>query len=175
MVNKYWGSEYVDIIERVRAWNDLEKGTYGEKGPRGYRDFKWYDLTEAQIDAQINKAQDDFRNFFYCPVCGRKSLIKDAVVKRKVIDHSFKLDNAVMPGWMKFQASSDSLFIRVCPECATKNISDGVLGRAFEGNAIETNSKRTQAEANSGCLGMIAMIATMAAASVALLLKLFFI
>lgn len=162
MVNKYWDPKYCDLIERVSAWNALEEGYYDNHQLRGYNDYKWHDLTEAQIEAQITKAQKDFKKFFYCPRCGRKSIIEDAIIKRKVYNSSIKLDNALMPGWMKIQASSDSYYVRICPECAkvSDKISDVEFARAFDRNAIATNGERIHAEENSGCLAVVATLIT---------------
>lgn len=162
MVNKYWDPKYSDLIERVSAWNALEEGYYDNRQLRGYNDYKWHDLTEAQIEAQINKAQSDFKKYFYCPRCGRKSLIEEAVTKRKVLNSSLKLDNALMPGWMKIQASSESTYIRLCPDCANKGGITTVaeLTRAFDGNAIAIIGERKPAEENAGCLATMATLIT---------------
>lgn len=158
MDNKYW-----------RAENELEEGIYGIKRPTPHEIFKKPDLTEEQI----NKAQENFKKYFYCPVCGKKSLIEDAVIKRYILNKFFGLGNAAMPEWMKISASMESCYIRVCPQCEMKKFSDDVFVRAYDGNAIETRKGKIRAAENSGCMGMIAMIATMAAVSVALLIKLF--
>ena len=67
MDNKYWRSE-----------NELDDGIDGVKRPIPYEVRKQPQLTEAQI----NKEQADFTNDFYCPVCGKKTLIKGAVIRR---------------------------------------------------------------------------------------------
>lgn len=105
------------------------------------------------ISAEIEK-------YFYCPVCGKKSLIKDAVIKRYILNKSFGLDNAAMPGWMKISASTDSCYIRVCPQCETKTLSDAVFVRACDGNAIETRKGKIRAAKNSGCMVLMGAIIT---------------
>ena len=167
MVNKYWDPKYKDLINRVEAWNALEGGFYHNKQLRGYNNYKWYDLSEAQIEAQIEKAQADFKEYFYCPRCGRKSHIAEAIVKRKIISSSFKLDNAAMPGWMKIKASSESCYIRLCPECAEKtgNISLKEYIRAYDGNAIENRKGKIRAAENSGCMVIAGAIITIASAA----------
>lgn len=158
MINKYWDPKYSSLVEQVRAWNALEEGFYDDKNLRRYNDYKWMDLSETQMETQISKAQEDFKKYFYCPICRRKSLIKDAVVRRKMMDSSIKLDNALMPGWMKIKASAEYWFIRVCPDCAEKSISVEALCRAYDGNALETNTKKRQTAANSGCMGMLSTL-----------------
>lgn len=137
MDNKYWRSE-----------NELEEGIYGIKRPTPYEVFEQPDLTKEQT----NKAQEDFTKYFYCPVCGKKSLIQDAVIKRYILNKSFGLGNAAMPGWMKISASVDSCYIRVCTQCETKRLSDDALFRAYDGNAIETRKGKIRAAENSGCM-----------------------
>ena len=120
MINKYWDPKYDALIEQVHAWNALEGGYYEDLNLRAYKNYKWMDLSEAQMEEEIRRVQADLQKFFYCPICGRKSLLKDAVIKRKILNSSLKLDNAAMPGWMKINASSESCYMRLCPECAAK-------------------------------------------------------
>lgn len=150
MDNKYWRSE-----------NELEDGIDGITRPTPYKVLKQPVLTEAQI----NKAQEDFTNYFYCPVCGKKSLIKDAVIKRYILNKSIGLGNAAMPGWMKISASTDSCYIRVCPQCETKRLPNDVFVRAYEGNAIENRKGKIRAVENSGC--MVIMVSIVGFASLA--------
>lgn len=161
MINKYWDPKYSELIERIEAWNALEEGIYGNEDLRNYNSFKWYDLSEAQMEAQIEKAKADFDKYFYCPDCGRKFLIKDAVIKRKVINTSLKLDNAVMPGWMKIKASAESCRLRFCPECANKtyeNLTNREFCKAYDGNAFVGNIERKKVKENSSCLVTITAI-----------------
>lgn len=120
MINKYWNLEYAFLIGRVRAWSALEGGYYDNKSLRRYKDYKWHDLSEALINAEIGKAFTGFKTYFYCPDCGRKMLIKDAVVKRTLMDSSMKIGNAAMPGWMKIETSGNSCYMRFCGECVKK-------------------------------------------------------
>ena len=112
------------------------------------------------ISAEIEK-------YFYCPVCGKKSLIKDAVIKKYILNKSFGLDNAAMPGWMKISASTDSCYIRVCPQCETKTLSDDAFFKAYEGNAIENRKGKIRAAENSGsgCMVLVGTIITIASAA----------
>ena len=170
MANKYWGADYSDLIHRVRAWNDLENGTYDEKRRAiGKLDFEWYDFTEAQLEAKIDKVQEDFSKYFYCPICRRKTLLNDAVVRRKMMDSSIKLDPALMPGWWKIKASADYCYIRVCPSCSDKEISWEALSTAFDSNAIETRKGKIKAAnnsaANSGCMVLFAVATTLTSLS----------
>lgn len=163
MINKYWDPKYDALIEQVHAWNALEGGYYEDLNLRAYKNYKWMDLSEAQMEEEIRRVQADLQKFFYCPICGRKSLLKDAVIKRKILNSSLKLDNAAMPGWMKINASSESCYMRLCPECAAKGkIPDRALGTAYAGNAIVTNNSEIQANTSSGCMGVIAAVISMA-------------
>ncbi|WP_033147839.1 hypothetical protein [Prevotella sp. P6B1] len=168
MINKYWDPQYEELIRRVRTWNDLEKGCYDINKPKAYTDLAWYDLSETQIESMIEKTQADFKKYFYCPTCGRKFLITDAIVKSKTNNFSIKLDNATMPGWMNIQASSESISIRVCPKCARHldALSSINLIKAFDGNAIVLNNRKTKtSKGNTGCLGFIAAIFAVATAA----------
>lgn len=168
MVNKYWDPKYSELIGRVEAWNALEEGIYDNEDLRAYKSYKWHDLSEAQMEAQIEKAKADFEKYFYCPDCEKKSLIKDSVVKRKVMNTSFRLDNAAMPGWMKIQASTESCRLRFCPECANKTserLTDREFSRAYDGNAFVGFDKKGQTSANSGCMVIAAAIITVVSAA----------
>lgn len=150
MINKYWDPKYFDLIFRVREWNALEKGSYDNVQLRRYEDFMFHDLTEAQIESQINKALEDFKKYFYCPVCGRKSLIKDAVIKKET-SVSLKLKNAFMPGWWKIQTTSSSMYYRLCPECS-KRKGKISYDKVYAGNAIPTEIEIIKANKKSGGL-----------------------
>lgn len=63
----------IEIFYRVR----LEDGNYLNS------------IESDMVSAEIEK-------YFYCPVCGKKSLIKDAVIKRHILNKSFRLDNAAI-------------------------------------------------------------------------------
>ena len=163
-MNKYWDSKYLDLLDRVREWEALEQGSYGKKRINGYINDGWYSLSEAQIEAKINKVQNDIKKYFYCPRCGKKYLINEAIIKRKIIRHSFDLGNAIMPGWMKIKASADSMYIRLCPDCAKRNdISNEELYRAYFFNALAT--KKEIEKNNAGCLAAIAYFITVASAA----------
>lgn len=168
MINKYWDPKYSELIERVEAWNALEEGIYDNKDLRSYKSYKWHDLSEAQMEIQIEKAKADFEKYFYCPDCGRKTLKKDSVIKRKVMNASLKLDNAVMPGWMKIQASTESCRLRFCPECASKTydrLTDGEFSKAYDGNAFVGFDQKRQTSANSGCMVIAATIISVVSAA----------
>lgn len=128
MINKYWDPKYSFLIQRVEAWNALEGGYYDNKSLRFYKHYKWHDLSEAQIEAEIGEALTDFKTYFYCPDCGRKMHIKDAVVKRKLMNMSINIGNAAMPGWMKIKTSGSSCYMRFCGECVKKkdNLRDKI-------------------------------------------------
>lgn len=143
MDNKYWKSE-----------NELDEGIDGINGPRSYEVHKHSDLTEIQA----NKAQEDFTNYFYCPICGKESLLKEAVIRKLVLNRSFGFRNAAMPGWMKISASEESCYIRVCPQCETKRLPEDVFERSYVGNAIETRKGKIRAAENSGCMVFLATI-----------------
>ncbi len=162
MINKYWDTKYIDLIDRVRQWEALEEGSYDDKKIKGYIDDDWIYLSEAQIEAKINKALNDFKIYFYCPRCRKKHLINEAVIKRKISNLSVGLGNAIMPGWMKIKASSDIMYIRLCPDCANngKEISNEDVYRAYYFNALAT--KREIEKYNKGCLVTIAYIITVA-------------
>ena len=152
MDNKYWRSE-----------NELDDGIDGVTKPFPYEVRKQPVLTEAQI----SKERVDFTNYFYCPVCGKKSLIKDAVIKKYILDRSFGLGNAAMPGWMKISASTDYCYIRVCPQCEAKILPNDVIVRAYEGNAIENRKGKIRAAENSGsgCMVLVGTIITAVSAA----------
>ncbi len=147
MDNKYW-----------RAENELEEGFYGIKEPTPYEVSKQPDLAEAPI----SKTQEDFTKYFYCPICGKKALIKDAIIRRHVLNKSFGLGNAAMPGWMKISVSVDACYIRVCPQCENKGLSKDAFFRAYDGNAIENRKGKIRAAENSGCMVILASIAGIA-------------
>jgi len=140
MDNKYWRSE-----------NELGEGIDGIKGPTPYEVSNQPKLTGALT----NKVEEDFTKYFYCPVCGKKSLINDAVTRRFILNRSFGLDNALMPGWMKIKASTEACYIRVCPQCETKRLPDDAFFRAYDGNAIETRKGKIRAAENSGCIVLL--------------------
>ena len=146
-----------------RSENELDDGIDGVKRPIPYEVRKQPNLTEAQI----SKEQVDFTNFFYCPVCGKKSLIKDAVIKKYILDRSFGLGNAAMPGWMKISASTDYCYIRVCSDCEAKKLPNDAIFRAYEGNAIENRKGKIRAAENSGsgCMVLVGTIITVASAA----------
>ena len=152
MDNKYWRSE-----------NELDDGIDGVKRPIPYEVRKQPNLTEAQV----SKEQVDFTNYFSCPVCGKKSLIKDAVIKRHILNKSFRLDNAAMPGWMKISASTEYCYIRVCSDCEAKKLPNDAIFRAYEGNAIENRKGKIRAAENSGsgCMVLVGTIITVASAA----------
>lgn len=150
MDNKYWRSE-----------NELDDGMDGVKRPIPYGILKQPDLTEAQI----NKEQEDFTKYFYCPVCGKKSLIKDAVIKKYILNRSFGLGNAAIPGWMKISASTDSCYIRVCPDCEVKKLPNDAFIKAYEGNAIENRKGKIRAAEKSGCVVLVGSIITAVSAA----------
>ncbi len=112
------------------------------------------------ISAEIEK-------YFYCPVCGKKSLIKDAVIRKYMMSKSFRLDNAAMPGWMKINASADYCYIRVCPQCEMATFSNETLFRACEGNALEYRKGKIRAAENSGsgCMVLVGTIITVLSAA----------
>lgn len=120
MINKYWDPKYSDLIMRVQAWSALEGGYYDDKSLRRYKSYEWHNLSEEQMENDIREALTGLKTYFYCPDCGRKLHIEDAVVKRKLMNLSFKLDNALMPGWMKIQTSRNSFYMRFCGECAKR-------------------------------------------------------
>lgn len=109
----------------------------------------------------------DSENYFYCPVCGKKTLIKDAVIRKYTLNKSFGLDNAAMPGWMKISASVDYCYIRVCPQCEAKPLSDDAFVRASDGNAIENRKGKIRAAENSGsgCMVLVGTIITAVSAA----------
>ena len=84
-----------------------------------------------------------------------------------MLNSSLKLDNALMPGWMIIQASSESTYIRLCPDCANKGGITTVaeLTRAFDGNAIATKGEIKPAEENAGCLTTMATLITVSFAA----------
>lgn len=110
------------------------------------------------VSAEIEK-------YFYCPVCGKKSLIKDAVIKKHILNKSFRLDNAAMPGWMKISASAESCYIRVCPDCEAKKLPNDAFIKAYEGNAIENRKGKIRAAENSGCMVLVGTIITAVSAA----------
>lgn len=132
----------IEIFYKVR----LEDGNYLNS------------FESEMISAEIEK-------YFYCPVCGKKSLIKDAVIKRHILNKSFRLGNAAMPGWMKISASTESCYIRVCPQCEMKNLPNDAFVRACEGNAIENRKGKIRAAENSGCMVMVTTIITAVSAA----------
>jgi predicted RNA-binding Zn-ribbon protein involved in translation (DUF1610 family) len=148
MDNKYWRSE-----------NELDDGIDGVKRPIPNEVRKQFNLTETQI----KKEQLDFTNYFYCPVCGKITLIKDAVIRRYTLNKSLGLRNAAMPGWMKISASVDYCYIRVCPQCEAKPLSDDAFVRACDGNAIENRKGKIRAAENSGS-GCMVLVGTIIAA-----------
>lgn len=109
----------------------------------------------------------DSEKYFYCPFCGEKALIKDAVIKKYILSKSFGLDNAAMPGWMKISASTDSCYIRVCSQCEAKTLSNDVLVRACNGNAIENRKGKIRAIENSGsgCMILVGTVITAVSAA----------
>lgn len=111
---------YDMLIDRILAWRALENGSYSDRKSSRIQTIEWGYLSENQKEAQIKKTVSDFKLYFYCPDCGRKFLIKDAIVKRKVLSMSHKLNTAAAPGWFKFQTSGEICNIRLCKECAKK-------------------------------------------------------
>ena len=110
------------------------------------------------ISAEIEK-------YFYCPVCGKKSLIKDAVIKRYILNKSFGLKPAAMPRWWKISTSVEYRYIRVCPQCKGEKLPDDVYVRAYEGNAIENRKGKIRAAENSGCMVLVGTIITAVSAA----------
>ena len=115
----------------------------------------------------LNSPEDDIvsaeiEKYFYCPVCGKKSLIKDAVIKRHILNKSFRLKPAAMPRWWKLSTSVEYRYIRVCPLCKDEKLPNNVYIRAYEGNAIENRKGKIRAAENSGCMVILASIAGIA-------------
>ncbi len=134
------------VRERIFYKVRLEDGNY-LKSPES-------DMISAEIEI-----------YFYCPVCGRKTLIKDAVIRKYLQNKSFRLDNAAMPGWMKISASADYCYIRVCPQCEMATISNETLVRACSGNALEYRKGKIRAVENSGCMLLVGSIITVLSAA----------
>ena len=160
MINKYLDPAYDELINRVQAWKALEGGYYNDKQLRDYNNHKWESLSESQMETEIAKAQAGFKSYYFCPDCGRKFLIKDAVIKRKLVNTSLKLDNAAMPGWMKITASSESYYIRFCSSCSngTNKISYMDVAKAYDCNAIVNKRSNSPSDKGFGCFIIVVVI-----------------
>uniref|UniRef100_UPI0025FE9D6C hypothetical protein n=1 Tax=uncultured Methanobrevibacter sp. TaxID=253161 RepID=UPI0025FE9D6C len=126
------------------------------------------DLSESQIESQINKVEADLKKYFYCPKCGKKTQISSAVIKRKRINTRVNIDNAAMPGWMKLKATSEFSYIRFCPKCSdsTDNIYIREYVKAYDGNAIVNNIESKNTKRDSGCMSLITTIVSILCISV---------